>query len=54
MRIIKEHKRLEDDRLYGKGKAPSLNLTPWLEGVNVTFKKPDYKILECMKNELYF
>nr|XP_023918601.1 uncharacterized protein LOC112030147 [Quercus suber] len=79
MRRIEEHKRLEDDRLQDKGKAPafsqynrnfqleryqqkakrerrvpSLNLAPRPEGVNVTFKEPVYKILECIKNKLYF
>lgn len=27
---------------------------PWPKGVNLTFKKPIYKILESIKNESYF
>ena len=32
----------------------SVNLTSRPKGVNVTFKEPIYKILECIKNEPYF
>lgn len=31
-----------------------MNLTQWTEGVNVTFKKLVYKILEHIKNKPYF
>ena len=35
-------------------RAPSVGSTPQIEGVNVTFKEPVYKILEHIKNEPYF
>ena len=79
IRRIEEYKRLEDDRLEGKGKAlassqynkdyrlkrfqlrtrreprvPSMGLAQRAEGVNVMFKEPVYKILECINNEPYF
>lgn len=79
MRRTKEYKRLEDDRLQGKGKAPAplqyrkdyhpekfqqrtrresralgKGSARHADEVNVTFKKPIYKILEHIKNEPYF
>ena len=79
MRRIEEYKRLENDRLQRKGKAPSSSqyrkeyrpdkfqqrpekepraskegLASRAEEVNMAFKKPVYKILECIKNEPYF
>ena len=73
MRRIEEYKRLEDDRLQSKGKAPLMgrsrqNILPTkskkdfrtqepevqIEGVNVAFKEPVYKILERIKNESFF
>nr|XP_023895030.1 uncharacterized protein LOC112006939 [Quercus suber] len=73
MRRIEEYKRLEDDGLQSKGKAPLIN-HPWqsgyqprpqkdfkiqepewqLEEVNVTFKEPVHRIVDRIKNELYF
>ena len=76
---IEEYKRLEGDRLQGKGKAPAssqyykeyrlekfqqrarkaprapgVGSTHRIEGVNMTFKEPIYKILKRIKNEPYF
>ena len=31
-----------------------MDLAQRITGVNVTFKEPVYKILECIKNEPYF
>ena len=73
MRCIEEYKRLEDDPLQNKGKAPVIS-HPWqgnfqlrsrkdlriqkqeahVGEVNVTFKEPVDKIVDRIKNELYF
>ena len=73
MRRIEEYKRLKDDQLQSKGKAPLVN-RPQQGGfqprprkdlriqepkvqmgeVNVTFKEPVHKIVDRIKNELYF
>ena len=44
MRLIEEYKRLEDDRLQNKGKAPLLGRS-W-QGVFPTRPKKDFKMLE--------
>ena len=73
MRRIKEYKRLEDDRLQSKGKAPVINhprqssfqsrprkdlriqeLGPQMGEVNVTSNEPVHRIMDRIKNELYF
>ena len=73
MRRIEEYKRLEDDRLQNKGKAPLVNrsrpgvflprprrdlriqeLEVQLGEVNVEFKEPVHKIVDRIKNELFF
>ena len=73
MRRIEEYKRLEDDRLQSKGKAPLVNQSrpgifpprprrdlrvqePEVQmgEVNVVFKEPVHKIVDRIKNELFF
>ena len=73
MRYIEEYKRLEDDRLLSKGKAPLLNhsqqgifpprprkdfrvqeLEVQMGEVSVAFKELVHKIVNRIKNELFF
>ena len=55
---LQYHKEYHPEKFQQKDgrklRAPSVGLTPWTEGVNVTFKEPFYKILERIKNEPYF
>ena len=48
------HPERFQQRTRRKPKVPSSNSTQRTKGVNVTFKKLVYKILECIKNESYF
>ena len=73
IRHIEEYKRLDDDRLLNKGKAPLVNRSRpgifpprprrdlriqepkmQLGEVNVAFKEPVHKNVDCIKNEPFF